>query len=230
MIWDSKRTITFHPWALKCLRGLHLDWICSSSRFVFPDSQKQLWCVLISATAGQRTGLHITDVFLLGFATIFMCACVHACAFDGKWGEDPTEPAKTEQTTSSHYPLGGWAWRGHCYMYHMHTVQTLAGIIYLHFQMQIRTHHTHALSICLVGFWSHLASVSERAWLWCWSVSEGRLTMERGEKEKADLKMRESYRRDCEKSEQRCTGQINVKGENTWTERKKRADEGWKGS
>jgi len=110
----------------------------------------------------------------------FVCVCTCACVFDGKWGDDPTEPAELKQITYTHYLLGSWAWHGHCYMQRVHAVQTLGGILllfYLHILRQIRTQHIHTLSACLVGLSSHLAQTPETNWLW--SVLEARLTMRR---------------------------------------------------
>lgn len=143
--------MALNSWAFRRAKE---GWICSSSCFVFHDSQKQLWCVLISVTAGQWTGLRITDVFLLAYATIFMCACAHACVSDSKWGEDPTEPAETEQTTSSHYPLGRlsltWAL---LHVPHCPDTRWDSRVIYLHSRMKIHAQHTHthAHAVCIPG-------------------------------------------------------------------------------
>lgn len=134
-------------------------------------TEATVMCFDHCVTTGQWASLQITDIFLLGHTTI-MCASVHACLFDGKWGEDPAEPTETEQTTSS-------LSRHLLHVLHTHCPHTRwdSLVIYLHIHTR-----EHASTICLVGFWSNLAPILERTWLWCWSVSVDQLTMERAKK------------------------------------------------
>lgn len=70
---DNNQT-TFSLWS-------YWDQVSSRSCVVFLDSQKQLWCVLISVAAGQWAGLHIADIFLLGYTASLMCVSAHVCVW-----------------------------------------------------------------------------------------------------------------------------------------------------
>lgn len=177
MKWYKKasegRKQTFHSWACKWLKGgLHRDWIWSSSCFVFPDSQKQLWCVLISVTAGQWTGLHIAGVFLLGYhlcqplpslcVRVYMRVCL--MANEGRIPQSPERLSRQPLVIilREAEPNAGTATCSTCTL----TPGTLGGILqsficsprckYIH------STHMHALSVWLAGFWSHLAPISEK--------------------------------------------------------------------
>lgn len=87
-----------------------------------------------------------------GHTTTFLCVsvCGHVGVFCGKWGDDTTEPAETEQTSFSHYPLGGLARCGRSFMWHMHTVQTLSGI-FQSFICKLRCKHTQTHTVSVPG-------------------------------------------------------------------------------
>lgn len=120
------------------------DWICcSSSCFVCPDSQKQLWCVLISVTVGPvgRPAEHWH--FPAGSHCHYHVCSVRACLFDGKWGGDPAEPTETEQTS------GKLSLTDHCCMYCTHAVHTGSAICPLRF---IYICDTHTQKLILKSF------------------------------------------------------------------------------
>lgn len=70
-------------------------------------------------------------------------------------GRIPQSPQRRSRQPRVIIPQGGWAWRGHCYMYH--TVQTLGGILEsfictLGWKYMHNTHtHTHAHAVCTPG-------------------------------------------------------------------------------
>lgn len=219
-------------------RGLHWDWIWSSSCFVFPDSQKKLMCFdqchsgSLDRPAYHRrlpAGLRY-DLFVWVCTCVCLCVCVW-WQMMGEFHRACRDGADNLYSLSSGRLRLTWTL---LHVTHTHCPDTLwdSLVIYLHSQMQIHTQHTHAHTVCkpdgvLKSFSSNLR---ESLALMLINVRVFAHNGEKREREERQAEkwetMWERYKSDLErwrfgKPEQRSTGQHNVRSENTSMERKK---------